>query len=119
MSEYQRFTLGGFAWRLLAALLLVFITYNPSELSYFHWLKGDASNLLAAKIFVGVVLLIGWVIFVRATSNSLGGVGFLLAAAFFGTLIWVLIDFGILPTESTKAVTYLVEFALAAVLGIE
>ena len=36
MSAYQQFTLSGFAWRLLGATLLVFATYNPSEISYLH-----------------------------------------------------------------------------------
>ena len=29
----------GFLWRAVFAVALVLITYNPSEYSYFHWLK--------------------------------------------------------------------------------
>ncbi len=117
MANTERFNIGSFGWRLLAALVLVYFTYNPSGWSFIHWATGDAQNQMVVKIFVGVVLLIGWVVFIRATANSLGGVGLMLAAAFFGALIWLLVDWGVLPTGSTSAVIYLAEFALAGVLA--
>lgn len=117
MSYLQKFDAGSFGFRLLAALLLVYFTYNPSGWSYFHWFTQDIQSQFIAKMFVGVVLFIGWVVFVRATANSLGGIGFILAAAFFGTLIWLLVDWGVLPIGSTSAVIYLAEFALAGVLA--
>jgi hypothetical protein len=30
-------SIGGIAGRAIAALVLVFATYNPERLSYFHW----------------------------------------------------------------------------------
>ena len=33
----QRFNSKGFLLRLLFAVLLVFISYNPSGYSYYHW----------------------------------------------------------------------------------
>ncbi|MBN1377694.1 MAG: hypothetical protein JXA04_00505 [Gammaproteobacteria bacterium] len=118
MSHTEQFNIGGFGWRLLAALILVFFTFNPSGWSFFHWATHDPQNQIVGKIFVGVVLLIGWVIFIRATANSLGGVGLMLAAAFFGTLIWLLVDWGVLPAGSADAVLYLAEFALAGILAV-
>jgi hypothetical protein len=117
MANSERFNIKSLGWRLLAALVLVYFTFNPSGWSYFHWLTGEPQNQLVAKVFVGVILLIGWVIFIRATANSLGGVGLILAAAFFGALIWLLVDWGLLPTGSTDAVLYVAEFALAGILA--
>lgn len=113
----QQFTAVGFGLRFAAALVLVYFSYNPSGWSYFHWVIDDLQNQLVAKLFVGVIVLIGWVVFIRATANSLGGIGFMLAAAFFGTLIWLLIDWGVLPAGSVHAVVYLSEFALAGILA--
>ena len=64
-----KFTLQSFLLRLAGALALVFATFNPIEpYSYFYWalkpLIGDISNLTILKGFVGVVLLIGWTIFI-------------------------------------------------------
>ena len=114
----REFTFLSFAVRFLFAVLLVYVTYNPSQYSFFHWVKSDMQSMLPAKIFVGVVLVIGWVIFIRAAMNSLGGIGFVLAAAFFGAFIWLLVDWGVLPITDTKVIVYVVEFALAGILAV-
>ena len=82
----NNFTFVSFLLRLLFALALVFLTYNPSGFSWVGWLRSDAP--LVYKAAAGVVLLIGWVIFLRATWNSLGAFGTLLAATVFGVMIW-------------------------------
>ncbi len=117
MTVIGRFGTRNFFIRFFAALVLVFATYNPSEVSFYHWVVADLEHMRVQKLFVGVVLLIGWVIFVRATMNSLGAVGLILAAALFGTFIWVLIDWKILPVDSANAVAYVAEFVLALVLA--
>ena len=67
--------------------------------------------------FAGVVLLIGWTIYLRATFRSLGAFGTLLAVAFFVTLIWVLISYTPLAADNLHIMTYLALFALAGVLS--
>lgn len=108
-----------FLWRLLAALALVLVTFNPSGYSYFHWaghaLSGD--GLQALHFFAGIILLAGWSVFVVATSRSLGKFGALLAVAVIGTGMWVLNDIGIIRADSTNAVTWLVLIALAILLA--
>jgi len=105
--------------RLVAAMALVWVTYNPHGLSYVDWvapvLKGtrDFEVLMA---FLGVVLLIAWVIFLRATLRSLGIFGTLLAIAFFATLLWLLVTYVPLPEDRTIT-TYLVLAGLAGVLS--
>ena len=68
-------------------------------------------------IFAGVVLLIGWVIFIRATVRSLGELGTFLAIAFFAALTWVLIDYNILSIENTKVFTYVMLAMLSAIMA--
>lgn len=107
----------GIGLRLLAAVLLVFTTYNPEGFSYFHWVRDDLANINVLKIFIGVVLLIGWTVFLRATLRALGPFGLLLALAFFGSLLWLIVDWGIVPADSVRAMTYIVLVALSGVLA--
>ena len=106
----------GIGIRFLAALILVFATYNPEGYSYFHWGIMQFTSMTATKAFVGVVLLIGWVIFIRATIHSLGLIGLTLAIAFFGTLLWIIVDWGWVPVDSIKLLSYIVLFMASAIL---
>ena len=144
MAE-REFSWSGAGLRFLFALILVFATYNPEGWSYYHWAieamtKGvaplDFGNLFndfgrwigavwdnvrangALKAFAGIILIIGWTIYLRSTLLSLGILGILLAAAFFGTLIWLIVDWGLIPTDSVRSVTYIILVALAAVLAV-
>ncbi len=116
MAIRTNFTFTSFALRYAIALVLVFVTYNPSEYSWVHWLNSDVA--LVYKAASGIVLLIGWVMFLRATWNSLGAAGTLLAAAFFAVIIWLLIEWGLLALNNTSVVVWVVEFILSGVLAI-
>ena len=116
MAIRTNFTFTSFALRYAIALTLVFVTYNPSEYSWVHWLNSDVA--LVYKAASGIVLLIGWVMFLRATWNSLGALGTLLTAAFFGVMIWLLIEWGLLTLDNTSVVVWVVEFILSGVLAI-
>ena len=67
---------------------------------------------------MGVVLLIGWTIYLRATLRSLGPFGLVLAVAFFGTLVWLLVDTGLIPANSVRAITYIVLVIISGVLAV-
>ena len=47
--------------RVLAALALVLITFNPSGHSYFHWVARDFPHLVPLQVIGGLLLLIGWI----------------------------------------------------------
>jgi len=113
-------SLAGFGLRLLFAAALVFLTYNPSGYSFYHWLRRsiEADSLGPLHLLAAVVLLIGWTIFVRATTRSLGAIGLILGSAFLGALVWVLIDFGLLAANSMTAISWIVEASLAVLLAI-
>ena len=108
----------GIGIRFAFAFLLVACTYNPSGYSYFHWFKAAASDFTPLLGLGGIVLIIGWVIYIRATLRSLGLIGLILATAFFAFLLWLLIDWGILSMDSVSALTWVVLVLLAAVLCI-
>ena len=111
------FTLLSYLARLIAALVLVFATYNPSGYSYYHWFEQSLSDFNPLVALAGVVLLIGWVMFIRATLRSLGALGIILAVAFFGSLLWLVIDWGWVATDNIDVISYIILALLAAVLA--
>ncbi len=110
-------TWSGFLLRFVAAIALVFSTYNPEGYSYYHWVKDNLPAIEPLMIFAGIILLIGWTIFLRATARSLGPFGLLLALAFFGTLIWLVVDWGLVPADSVRAITYITLFVICGILA--
>jgi hypothetical protein len=108
--------------RFLGALAIVFLTYNPTGFSYVSWIlpEGNLSTWHFGPIeaLAGVLLLIGWVIFLRATQRSLGNLGLILAIALVATLAWLFIDAGLLQADSASAVTWIILICTAAVMAI-
>lgn len=117
MAKTSSFTWGGFLIRLITALILVFATYNPEGYSYYHWAMIDFSQFTILKGFVGVVLLIGWTILLRATFKSLGPFGIILALAFFGLLIWLIVDLLAISTDNLRVISYIVELVIAGIMS--
>ncbi len=107
----------GIFLRFIVAIVLVFSTYNPEGYSYYDWVLTDLKDITPLKVLAGIVLLIGWIIYIRATLRSLGALGLILATGFFGTLIWLMVDLDWIPTDSVRAVSYIVLFVLCAVLA--
>jgi hypothetical protein len=115
---HKEITWAGIGVRFLAALVLVLSTYNPEGYSFIHWVFMSDNGSLPLKIFTGIVLLIGWTIYIRATLGSLGGFGMLLVVALFASLLWLLRDWGIIPRGSYDVVAYMVLFVISALLAI-
>lgn len=103
-------------FRGIFALLLVFSTYNPEGYSYYHWGILHIQSDTPAKVFCGIVLLIGWAIYLRATLYSLGVIGVSLAVAFFSSLLWLMIDKGWVVASSAKVLSYIILFIISAIL---
>jgi hypothetical protein len=122
------FSWTGFLARLAAAVLLVYATYNPEGVSYFHWVvqprageRGAGAYLhgfTPLKAFAGLGLVAVWIVFLQATRRSLGVGGAVLVIALFGCTIWAMIYYGLLSPTSSKAIAHLVLIALALVLAI-
>jgi hypothetical protein len=109
-----------FLWRWVAAIVLVFATYNPSGHSFVHWVfegLGD-QNLGAMHFLVGVILLAGWAAYLAATGKSLGTMGTVLGAALIAGCIWLLSDMGLVRADSTNAIIWLSLFTVATLLAI-
>ena len=113
----KRFSFLNFFIRFVMALVLVFSTYNPSGYSWYHWILRAPNKIDPLLIFAGVVLLIGWVIYLRATLRSLGEIGTILALAFFAALTWVMIDYEVLSLDSPTVFTWVILTMLSAIMA--
>ncbi len=111
-------TASGVALRFLFALLLVLLSYNPSGYSYFHWVYNSFSQITPYVVIAGIILLIGWGIYIKATLNSLGLIGIVALAALFGCLIWLFVYWGLLSVSNISAMAWVIEILLAAMLAV-
>jgi hypothetical protein len=118
MAVHTGITWAGFLLRWLIATVLVLTSYNPSGYSFYHWVSENITSPSPMMALAGILLLIGWTVYLRATARSLGAFGLLLAAAFFGTLVWLLIDWNLLRADSIKAVSWIILVILAAILAV-
>ena len=108
----------GFFLRWACAFLLLAATFNPTEYNYVDWVRSHGSANLSIAVLAGLILGIGYIIYLRATLRSIGPFGMALVAAVFGALIWVLVDFGIVRLTDPGINTWLGILALSLVLGI-
>ena len=108
----------GIIIRMVVSVVLVLLTYNPSGYSYVHWVLEDLSGFDAVKGFIGALLLVAWVVFVRTARTSLGNLGIVLSAVLLGTVVWMLYDMGWLATTRTSAIVWIILIMLGMILGI-
>ncbi len=108
----------GFLIRWIGALVLVGLSFNPAGYSYYHWLAGSGEQMLPLKALAGVVLVIGAVIYLRATVRSLGWLGIGLTLALLGTLVWLLVDMRWLDLGATGVGGWIAVVITATVLAV-
>jgi len=111
------FSWGGFLWRWIVALVVVLGTFNPTDFSYFNWVMYQ-SGPLPVKVLVGLVLIMLYAVYLRATWFSLGAFGCILLAAFFGAVVWVLEYYGLLSLSGGSGITWIALIVLATILAI-
>ncbi len=108
----------GIVLRFLFALLLVLLSYNPSGHSYFHWVYNEVDAITPYVVIAGLVLLIGWGTYIKATLNSLGALGIVTLVALLGCLVWLFIYWGWLSLNDVSALVWIIEILLAALLTV-
>ena len=119
---------GGIGLRLVAALLLVYATYNPQGISFFHWaiqpktgetgIAGILHGFTPLKAFAGLALIAAWVVFLQAAQRSLGAGGAILVVGLFACTIWAMIYYGMISPTSSKAIAHMILIAVSLVLAI-
>lgn len=103
--------------RIAVAFALVALTANPTPFSYLSWAVGAVAGQLPLVVLLGLLLLAGWIIFLRASLRSLGPFGMTLVAAIFAAFAWVLTDLGLLRLNDRQAAEWMAIAGLSVVLG--
>ena len=100
------------------AFVLLALTFNPTRWNYVRWAEANWEAQLPLTVLFGLLLLVGYIIYLRATLRSIGVFGMGLVAAVIGALLWVLVDYGILTLDNRSFTVWLGIVALSLVLGI-
>ena len=108
----------GFLLRWMCAFALLALTFNPTEYNYVQWVRSYGSMNISIAVLAGLVLLIGYIIYLRATLRSIGAFGMLLVLALVGAGLWVLYDLGVLRLDEPSFNVWLGLIALSFVLAI-
>jgi hypothetical protein len=113
----SEFNAVSFLGRWIFALALVLGTYNPTQWCYYSWATAESTTFGPIVAIVGIVLLIGWIVFIRATFMSMGWLGITLGAALFGCIVWLLVDQGWLSLDSEGMVAWIILVVLSLILA--
>ena len=108
----------GFALRWLVAFVLLAATFNPTEWNYARWVQANWNEQMPLAVLFGLLLLVGYIIYLRATLRSIGAFGMGLVLALVAALLWVLYDFGWLRLENRSVNLWIGLIALSLVLGV-
>lgn len=108
----------GFVIRLVLAFILLAATYNPTQWNFLRWAMTNWETQLPLTVLFGLILLVGYIIYLRATLRSIGVFGMLLVLAVAGTLLWVLYDQGWIDLADPTFNTWLAIAVLSVVLAI-
>jgi hypothetical protein len=113
---------GGIGVRFLFAFLLVALTWNPTPFNYVEWMLAqfdpvERSNLWPVVAFCGIIMLMGWIFFLRTTARSLGVGGIVLCVGLAITVFWALFRYNIVSSGSTTLIAWLVLILFSAMLA--
>ena len=108
----------GFLLYWLFAFVLLAATYNPTQWNYVRWTMTNYEDRLSIAVLAGLILLIGYIIYLRATLRSICLFGMLLVLAVAGTLIWVLFDQRLINLSNPTVNTWIGIAVLSVVLAI-
>ncbi len=121
--QRESISFSGVLLRVVAATLLVYGTWNPFGVSFYHWavqpfVNGVASSgPLPLKFLAGVVLVAGWAVFLTATRRSLGLWGAVLALSLTGGMIWLLISYNVVSARSSRGMANVALISLSLCLA--
>ncbi|WP_417627521.1 DUF6524 family protein [Pararhodobacter aggregans] len=107
-----------FLMRWLIAFILLAATWNPTQWNFVNWVMANGTDNLPITVLVGLVLLAGYVVYLRATFRSIGPLGVGLVLALCAAVIWVLVYYGLLGTGNAALNQWLAVFIGSLVLGI-
>ena len=114
----DKFSFGSFGLRAAFALLLVLLTFNPTDYSFVHMIADGFPKITPVEAVCAVLLLIGWFVFLSATFRAIGLIGMVLALALFAALVWLVVSWGWISLQDKTALAWIALIILALILAI-
>ncbi|WP_420556268.1 DUF6524 family protein [Roseovarius sp.] len=108
----------GFIVRWALAFVLLAATFNPTRYNFIVWAQNNWDAQMPLTVLFALLLLVGYIIYLRATLRSIGAFGMGLILAIAAALAWVLVDYGFLNLDNPTQNLWLGLVALSLVLGI-
>ena len=115
--KYRRFDFWAFLIRLFAALFIVFSTYNPSGISYYHWVVETWPRDWLLQVPILPLYLVAYGLLLRATFRGLRPIGIILVIALMGTMVWLLLDIGFIRLASLGDFGLVLLYMIAGLLA--
>ena len=117
-----RFGFTSVSSRFLFAFAMVCLTWNPTRFSYVEWAlaqwnPADRSDLWPLVAFSGIILLAGWLFFLRTTARSLGTFGIVLCVGLSVTVFWALFKYNLVSEGSTTLISWIALVLFSAILA--
>lgn len=116
--QSSKLTFGGFVFRALFALLLVLLSFNPSGYSLAHMIADGFPQITPVEAVCGILLVIGWFVFLSATLRAIGLIGMALALALFAALVWLMVSWGWISLQDRNVMAWVALVVLAFILAI-
>jgi hypothetical protein len=110
--------MNGFLIRWAMAFVLLAATYNPTDWNYVSWTMVNFNGETAMMVLMGLLLMAGYIIYLRATLRSIGMIGMGLVSAIVAAGVWLLIDQDIIQLGNATVKVWFVLVGLSFVLGI-
>ncbi|HXA35451.1 MAG TPA: DUF6524 family protein [Steroidobacteraceae bacterium] len=114
----RNLSIGGVIGRFLASLILVLATFNPTGVSFVHWIGGNFPKLAPLQLVTGIALLGLWLFVLHATWRSLGTLGVALGVAFFAAMIWLFTSWGWFSLSNHNALIWVALIMMACLLTL-
>ena len=108
--------------RFLFAFAMVCLTWNPTRYNYIAGMLAQfdpdsRSNLWPLVAFCGIIMLAGWMFFLRTTAQTLGTVGIVLCVGLSVVVLWALFKYNIVSSGSTTLIAWIVLVLFSAILA--
>ena len=117
-KKLRQFKTLSFLIRVCATSFIVFSTYNPSGVSYVHWLESSWPHDWLLQTAAAIVYVIVYALLVRTTVRAIRITGIALVTALLAAMVWVLLDAGVLSIDGVDDLAIIVLYMFGVLLAV-
>lgn len=111
------FVIGKFLIRFVMCLFIVFATYNPSGVSWWHWVK-DTEGMWPYKTFTIILVVIAYSVILMVARKAFDLLGLILVSGLAASAVWIIFDLELFAPYTDAAVRVIYEVAAAWVMAM-